>query len=171
MAEQVFLICRLKIWKTIDNLVHQAVHSCDSHLVSNSCDIPETVLDTLPESLHKSIQYIKNFQVKVAVAAAQQPIYHPNITENDTGVELTHTKEAISQQFNKVAEMMEYMDQSQYDNLFLENREMGTDTPTNKSALQRRYRIQKRHVPKPKKKMKTCQWVKIPDDNVGKTLK
>ena len=108
--------------------------------------------------------------MKTAVAAAQQPIciYQPNITENDTGVELTHTKEAISQQFNKVAEMMEYMDQSQYDNMFLEAREMGTDTPTNKSALQRRYRIQKRHVPKPKKKMKSCQWVKVPDECVGK---
>ena len=157
---------RSKIWKTIDNLVHQTVHSCDTHLVTKTCELPETVLDTLPESLHRSIQYIKHYQTR-AVIAAQQPTCQPSMIDNDTGVELTHNKEAISKQLNKVAEMMEYMDHSQYDNIFMETKDMSTGTPTNKSALQRRYKILKRNVPKPKKKTKCCQWVKLSDEFVG----
>ncbi|XP_071126193.1 inverted formin-2-like isoform X2 [Mytilus edulis] len=155
-----------KIWKTIDNLVHQTVHSCDVHVSTNTCDAPDTVLDTLPESLHKSIQYIKNFQARTALSTQKSKSIC--LTDNDTGVELTHNKDTISNELTKVAEMMEYMDQSQYDNLFLDVKDISADTPTNKSALQRRYRIQKRNVPKPKKKMKSCQWVKLPDESVDR---
>ena len=94
-------------------------------------------------------------------------------SENDTGVELTHNAGMKYRKFDSMANIMAYMDQSLYDNVPMAD---GNDTgdvmtPTNKSALQRRYTIKKPPIPRPSKKVKAVPWVKLSDDTISKYKK
>jgi hypothetical protein len=92
----------------------------------------------------------------------------PSKYENDTGVELTHNRNPRYKKFDNVEDMIAYMDQTQYDNVSLNDVSENTDnTPTNKSALQKRYRIKRPYLPPPTKSTKTVPWVKIADGVIG----
>lgn len=175
-----------KMWKQIDNLVHQSVHACESNQVPGGVETPDMELASLPDHVNKGLQYIQSYQSRSQIpnpdpapgpahqmsAANLRQISHRNLDpckfENDTGVELTHNRDPLYSKFNNVVDVIAYMDQTQYDNVsFTDDSANMSNTPTNKSALQRRYRIKRPPLPPPSKKMKNVPWVKIADETIG----
>lgn len=175
-----------KMWKQIDNLVHQSVHACESNQVPGCVETPDMELASLPDHVNKGLQYIQSYQSRSQIpnpdpapgpahqmsAANLRQISHRNLDpckfENDTGVELTHNRDPLYSKFNNVVDVIAYMDQTQYDNVsFTDDSANMSNTPTNKSALQRRYRIKRPPLPPPSKKMKNVPWVKIADETIG----
>ncbi|XP_061183577.1 inverted formin-2-like isoform X2 [Saccostrea echinata] len=175
-----------KLWKQIDNLVHQSVHACEQSQLPGSIETPAMELASLPDHINKGLQYIQSYQSRphslnpdplmggaqmsrVNIRQISQRNLDPCKYENDTGVELTHNRDPRYNKFNNVVDMIAYMDQTQYDNVsFTDDGANMTNTPTNKSALQRRYRIKRPPLPPPTKKMKNVPWVKISDEVIDK---
>ncbi|XP_060080017.1 inverted formin-2-like [Ylistrum balloti] len=181
-----------KLWKNIDNLVHQAIHTCGYDEVQSCSKNDILALDLLPDDCDLGLQYITNYQLQSAFAPkgmagsmtkstdiksmSQRNSTSPlllnrdhNKCENDTGVELTNSSDERS----KVAyrtNMLESLDRSHYDNVFLSEKEMSlsADTPTNKSALQRRYQIKKIPTPQPHKTLKHLSWLRLGDNTVDR---
>uniref|UniRef100_K1RAT7 Inverted formin-2 n=1 Tax=Magallana gigas TaxID=29159 RepID=K1RAT7_MAGGI len=185
--EKVYTKNSAKMWKQIDNLVHQSVHACESNQVPGCVETPDMELASLPEHVNKGLQYIQSYQSRSQIpnpdpapgpahqmsAANLRQISHRNLDpckfENDTGVELTHNRDPLYSKFNNVVDVIAYMDQTQYDNVsFTDDSANMSNTPTNKSALQRRYRIKRPPLPPPSKKMKNVPWVKIADETIDR---
>ncbi|XP_033743492.1 inverted formin-2-like [Pecten maximus] len=177
-----------KLWKNIDNLVHQAIHTCGYDEVQSCSKNDKLALDLLPDDCDLGLQYITNYQLQsdfmpkagsmtkstdikgmsqLTSSSHLSPNQDLNKCENDTGVELTNSSDERS----KVAyrnNMLESLDLSHYDNVFLGEKELslGVDTPTNKSALQRRYQIKKAPTPQPRKTLKHFSWLRLRDNTV-----
>ena len=174
------------MWKQIDNLVHQSVHACELNQTQRSVETPDMELASLPDHINKGLQCIQTYQSRSQIPNPDplaphahlvsgtnlRQVSHRNLDpckfENDTGVELTHNQDPRYNKFNNVVDMIAYMDQTQYDNVsFTDDSANLSNTPTNKSALQRRYRIKRPPLPPPTKKMKSVPWIKIPDETIG----
>lgn len=139
-------------------------------------------LRTLPDHINIGLECIKQYQSEsklphYQLIKKQQILWHEksNFTgsdrtkyDNDTGVELTHNQIRYDTCDN-VTDVLDYIDQSHCESAFLKVNESIYDnhTPTNKSALQKRYKIRRFPVPPPSKKLKSFQWVKLSEDTVG----
>ncbi|OWF54490.1 inverted formin-2-like [Mizuhopecten yessoensis] len=178
-----------KLWKNIDNLVHQAIHTCGYDEVMSSSKNDKLTLDLLPDDCDLGLQYITNYQLqsdfvpKMMVGSmtkstdikgmsqlnSSSPLSmnRDHKCENDTGVELTNSSDERSKVAYRTS-MLESMDRSHYDNVFITEKELSivADTPTNKSALQRRYQIKKVPTPQPRKTLKHLSWLKLEDSTV-----
>ncbi|XP_069129228.1 inverted formin-2-like [Argopecten irradians] len=171
-----------KLWKNIDNLVHQAIHTCAYDEIQSCSKNDQLALELLPDDCDLGLQYITNYQLqselgsKVMVGSMTKSAEVKGISslslnqdhtkcENDTGVELTNSSDERS----KVAyryDMLESMDRSMYDNVFMSTEiSVCVDTPTNKSALQRRYQIR---TPQPRKALKHLSWLRLGDSTIGR---
>ncbi|KAJ8316813.1 hypothetical protein KUTeg_004717 [Tegillarca granosa] len=170
-----------KLWKVVEDLVHETIHANNSIEVSTEMSALE--LRMLPDHINIGLECIKQYQAE-SKFPHYQLIKKQNILwqeksnftssdrtkyDNDTGVELTHNQIRYDTCDN-VTDVMDYIDQSHCESTFLKVNESIYDnhTPTNKSALQKRYKIRRFPVPPPSKKLKSFQWVKLSEDTIDK---
>ncbi|KAK3099925.1 hypothetical protein FSP39_011867 [Pinctada imbricata] len=166
------------LWSTIEKYVHQTVHD-SSLLPENSPGSSPLEMDALSLNISQGLKVIHDYQEygvspwqqggqKVGQVTANQN--GGDKSENDTGVELTPKMGRKCGKFLGEEYRRAYLNHSIYENVLYMEEDESTDivTPTNKSALLRRYTITKPPIPQPKEKMKTVPLIKLSDNVINK---
>lgn len=162
-----------KLWKTIDNLVHQVIHLCESQ----SSDSFPSDLRNLNDQLNLNMKYVEMCEPPIL-----RPDWNTDKKEKSDMEKIDYNQNTIVENRDEesgdsgTCTDIEFVDKekSTYDNVvekvIRDSEKMLVEKKHTEKKVENKKKLKRNSIPQPNRKMKTFHWIKVNENAIGKFI-